>query len=124
MKLVAATREPDRFGIKDFARYLTFGASPRASINLILAGRSLAFVRGRNYLLPEDVHFTVQDLVKLFLRPKWTVRKMFLNGVLCCYCGGLFVCRNRFDYFISRCVYECESRHLRFFYFQSFRLAP
>ncbi len=47
VKMVTATRQPQTVGLKELAPYVTFGASPRASINLILAARALAFVRGR-----------------------------------------------------------------------------
>src|SRR5256885_9116680 len=47
VKIVAATREPERYGIKDLAKYLQFGASPRGSIHLIEGARALAFLRGR-----------------------------------------------------------------------------
>ncbi|MEO8752739.1 MAG: MoxR family ATPase, partial [Casimicrobiaceae bacterium] len=64
VRLVAATRNPDRFGIKDFARYLTFGASPRATIHMIEGAKALAFLRGRNYVLPEDVTDLVPDVMR------------------------------------------------------------
>src|ERR1051326_646196 len=55
VRLVAATREPERFGIKGIDKYITFGASPRGSIHLIEGARALAFLRGRDYALPQDV---------------------------------------------------------------------
>ncbi len=64
VRLVAATREPDRYGIKDTARYLTFGASPRASINLIEAARALAMLRGRSYVWPEDLTDLAPDVLR------------------------------------------------------------
>jgi MoxR-like ATPase len=64
IKLVTATREPGAVGLKDLGRYITFGASPRASINLILAGRALAFVRGRAYALPQDVRDLALDIMR------------------------------------------------------------
>jgi MoxR-like ATPase len=64
VKLVAATRDPARFGLKDIARYITFGASPRATINLIEGARAMAFLRGRNYALPEDVIDLVPDVFR------------------------------------------------------------
>ncbi|QDF98285.1 ATPase [Azoarcus sp. DD4] len=64
VRLVAATREPERYGIDDVARYLTWGASPRASIHLIEGARALAFLRGRNYVLPEDVADLVPDILR------------------------------------------------------------
>ena len=64
VRLVTATREPERQGVKDMARYITFGASPRASINLIEAGRALAFLRGRDYVLPEDLIDLAPDVLR------------------------------------------------------------
>ena len=64
VRLAGATRDPATVGAKDVAPYLTFGASPRASINMILAGRALAFVRGRGYLLPQDVRDIAADVLR------------------------------------------------------------
>ena len=64
VRLVAATRDPDRYGIKDLARYITYGASPRATIHLIEGARALAFLRGRTYVLPEDVADLVPDVLR------------------------------------------------------------
>ncbi len=64
VKLASATRFPDRHGIKDLARFLMFGASPRAPINLIEGARALAFMRGRAYVLPEDVVDLVPDVFR------------------------------------------------------------
>ena len=64
VKLVGATRQPKEFGLKELAKYITYGASPRASINLILAARALAFVRGRNYALPQDVLDMAFDVMR------------------------------------------------------------
>ncbi|HYF58547.1 MAG TPA: MoxR family ATPase [Burkholderiaceae bacterium] len=64
VRLVAATREPERFGIKDTQRLLTFGASPRASISLVEGARALAFLRGRRYALPEDVADLAPDVLR------------------------------------------------------------
>jgi len=64
VKLVSATRDPATAGQADLARYITYGASPRASINLILAARALAFVRGRNYALPDDVRDLAPDVLR------------------------------------------------------------
>jgi MoxR-like ATPase len=62
--LVGATRAPAEAGLSDLQRYITFGASPRASINLILAARALAFVRGRPYALPQDVLDVALDVLR------------------------------------------------------------
>ena len=64
VRLVAATRAPERCGIKDLARYITFGASPRGTIHLVEAARALAFLRGRTYVLPEDVTDLAPDVLR------------------------------------------------------------
>jgi MoxR-like ATPase len=64
VRLVAATRDPERYGIKDLARYITYGASPRATIHLIEGARALAFLRGRTYVLPEDVSDLAPDVLR------------------------------------------------------------
>jgi MoxR-like ATPase len=62
--IVGATRKPKEVGLKEVEPYIMFGASPRASINLIRAGRALAFVRGRMYALPQDVLDMVLDVLR------------------------------------------------------------
>lgn len=64
IKLVNATRTPKDVGLQEIQPYITFGASPRASINLVLAGRSLAFVRGRSYTLPQDILDMALDVMR------------------------------------------------------------
>jgi MoxR-like ATPase len=64
VRIVSATREPDRYGLPDLARFLTFGASPRASIHLIEGARALGFLRGRTYALPEDVTDLAHDVMR------------------------------------------------------------
>ena len=64
VKVVTATRQPQTVGLTDLKRYILFGASPRASINIIVAARALAFVRGRSYLLPQDVRDMVLDVTR------------------------------------------------------------
>jgi MoxR-like ATPase len=64
VRMVTATRQPKEVGLKELEPYITFGASPRASINLILAARALAFVRGRAYVLPQDVLDMALDVMR------------------------------------------------------------
>jgi MoxR-like ATPase len=64
VRLVAETRQPQEKSLKEIAHYIMFGASPRASINLILTARALAFVRGRNYVLPQDVRDMALDVIQ------------------------------------------------------------
>ncbi len=64
VKLVSATRTPDKHGLKDLRRFITFGASPRATINLVEGARALAMLRGRTYALPEDMVDLVPDVLR------------------------------------------------------------
>ncbi len=64
VRLTGATRDPSRHGVTDASKYITFGASPRASIHLIEAARALAFLRGRSYALPEDVKDVAPDVLR------------------------------------------------------------
>src|SRR4030095_9195284 len=64
VKLVSATRRPERYDLPDLAKYITFGASPRATIGLIEGARALAFMRGRGYALPEDMTVLVGDVMR------------------------------------------------------------
>jgi len=64
VKLVAATREPARAGLKDMARHLSYGASPRATISLVEGARALALLRGRSYALPEDLSDLAPDVLR------------------------------------------------------------
>jgi MoxR-like ATPase len=64
VKLVSATRTPEKHGLKDMARFITYGASPRATIGLVEGARALAMLRGRNYVLPEDMSDLVPDVLR------------------------------------------------------------
>jgi MoxR-like ATPase len=64
VRLVGATRRPYDYGLHDEAQYLTFGASPRASINLVLGARALALTRGRDYVIPEDIAELAPDVMR------------------------------------------------------------
>jgi MoxR-like ATPase len=64
VKLVSATRRPAKYSLPDLARYVTFGASPRATIGLIEGARALAYMRGRAYALPEDMTGLVADVMR------------------------------------------------------------
>jgi MoxR-like ATPase len=64
VRLVSSTRNPDKHGIKDLARFMTYGASPRATINLTEGARALAMLRGRSYALPEDMTDLVPDVLR------------------------------------------------------------
>src|ERR1700761_1224106 len=71
VKLVAATRAPEKFGLPDHQRFIQFGASPRASIAMIEAGRALAYIRGRDYVLPSDVVDVAADVLRHRLVPSY-----------------------------------------------------
>ena len=64
VKLVSATRRPEAHGLKDLGRFITFGASPRATIGLTEGARALAMLRGRSYALPEDMVDLVPDVLR------------------------------------------------------------
>jgi MoxR-like ATPase len=64
VKLAAATRDPVQHGLHDLAKFLSFGVSPRGPINLIEGGRALAYLRGRSYVLPQDVIDLVPDVFR------------------------------------------------------------
>jgi len=64
VRLVSATRRPERHDLADLARYLSYGASPRATIGLIEGAKALAFMRGRSYALPEDMTGLVGDVLR------------------------------------------------------------
>jgi MoxR-like ATPase len=64
VRLVTATRTPAMAGLGELERYVSYGASPRASIALVTGGRALAFLRGRNYVLPHDVTELALDVLR------------------------------------------------------------
>src|SRR5579862_6147313 len=64
VKLAAATRDPARHGLPDLAKFLSFGVSPRGPIHLIEGARALAYLRGRTYVLPQDVVDLVPDVFR------------------------------------------------------------
>ncbi len=63
IELVFATRKPADYGLREEARYIQFGASPRASININLASKVLAYLDGRDYVLPEDIKEIAPDVL-------------------------------------------------------------
>ena len=62
--IVFATRYPDKYGMKDLKEMISFGGSPRASINLALAARAYAFIKRRGYVIPEDVRAVGHDVLR------------------------------------------------------------
>ncbi len=63
IELVFATRKPLEYKLNEQAQYIQFGASPRASINLNLAAKAVAYFEGRDYVLPEDIKEVAQDVM-------------------------------------------------------------
>jgi MoxR-like ATPase len=64
VRVASVTRDPSSAGLQDLARYVTYGASPRASIWMVMAAQALALVRGRHYVLPEDVRTIAPDVLR------------------------------------------------------------
>ncbi|MGA3351785.1 MAG: MoxR family ATPase [Acidimicrobiales bacterium] len=64
VRVATATRKPSSVGLQDLARYVSYGVSPRASIYMITAAQALALVRGRRYVLPEDVQSIAPDVLR------------------------------------------------------------
>jgi MoxR-like ATPase len=64
VRLVLATREPSAHGLEDVAAHIAHGASPRATLGLVAAGRALALMRGRNYVLPQDIYDVARDVLR------------------------------------------------------------
>jgi MoxR-like ATPase len=64
VRLVNATRHPSAFGLNELVPYLTYGASPRASLHLVMTARALALLRGRDYALPSDVQELARDVLR------------------------------------------------------------
>lgn len=62
--IVFATRYPDKYGLKEIKELISFGGSPRASINLALASRAYAFIKRRGYVVPEDVRAVAHDVLR------------------------------------------------------------
>ncbi len=62
--IVFATREPSKYGLADLQSIISYGASPRASISLAKAARAYAFLRGRGYVIPEDVRAVCHDVMR------------------------------------------------------------
>ncbi len=62
--IVFASRTPENYGLKDFENYISFGASPRAGINLALAAKAYAFIQHRGAVFPEDVRAVCKDVMR------------------------------------------------------------
>jgi MoxR-like ATPase len=64
VRVVTATRHPDQLGMNDVKSWVSFGASPRASLGIIAGARSLALVRGRDYVIPQDIVEVIPDVLR------------------------------------------------------------
>jgi MoxR-like ATPase len=64
VRLVGVTRRPAKYDMSDLAKYITYGASPRATIGMVEGGKALAMLRGRRYVLPEDITDLVPDVMR------------------------------------------------------------
>src|ERR1700760_4913298 len=64
VRVVTATRHPEQLGMNDVKTWISFGASPRASLGIIAAARALALVRGRDYVVPQDVVEVIPDVLR------------------------------------------------------------
>ena len=64
LDMVFATRYPEKYGLSEIKNYISFGASPRASINLAIASRAFAFIKGRAFVIPEDVKEIAKDVLR------------------------------------------------------------
>jgi MoxR-like ATPase len=64
LNIVFATRNPEKYKLTNLKDLINFGASPRASINLVLAGKANAFINGRGYVIPEDIRYIGKDVLR------------------------------------------------------------
>jgi MoxR-like ATPase len=64
VQIIAATREPLRFGLEEIAENIMFGASPRASIDLYKAAKAKAFLRGNDFVSPADIGYVIHNVLR------------------------------------------------------------
>jgi MoxR-like ATPase len=64
VQLATATRTPGSYGLADYAPYISFGASPRGPISLVQSARALAYIRGRDYVVTQDVDALAKDAMR------------------------------------------------------------
>jgi MoxR-like ATPase len=64
LNIVFATRNPEKYKLTNLKDLINFGASPRASINLVLAAKANAFINGRGYVIPEDIRYIGKDVLR------------------------------------------------------------
>ena len=71
VRLVLATREPAQYGLPELAELISWGASPRATLGLVAGGRALALMRGRSYVLPQDIFDVAPDVLRHRVVPSY-----------------------------------------------------
>jgi MoxR-like ATPase len=64
LNIVFASRNPEKYGLPAFKNMISYGASPRASINLSLAAKAFAFIKRRGYVIPEDIRTICHDVMR------------------------------------------------------------
>ncbi len=64
LDIVFASRDPEKYGLPSFSNMISYGASPRASINLSIAAKAYAFIKRRGYVIPEDVRAICHDVMR------------------------------------------------------------
>ena len=62
--IIFATRDPEKYGLEKFKNMISFGSSPRGSINLAAASKAYAFIKRRGYVIPEDVRALSHDILR------------------------------------------------------------
>jgi MoxR-like ATPase len=64
VRLVMTTRDPEKWGMPELASHIELGASPRATLGLLAAGRAMALLRGRRFVVPEDIHAVAPEILR------------------------------------------------------------
>jgi MoxR-like ATPase len=64
LDIVFATRQPDKYGLNNYSHLISYGGSPRATINIAKAARAYAFIKRRGYVVPEDVRSVCYDVMR------------------------------------------------------------
>jgi MoxR-like ATPase len=64
LDIVFATRYPEKYGLEKYRNMISYGASPRASINLAMGSKAYAFIKRRGYVIPEDVRTVCHDILR------------------------------------------------------------
>jgi MoxR-like ATPase len=91
VRLASATRRPGDYGLSELAPYVAFGASPRGAIGLVHAARAMALIRGRNYVLPQDLQAIAKDVLRhrLILTYEALAEEISADEVLDEVCGAV-----------------------------------